>query len=69
MQAEEQYGQGGFQCMFYTFSTYLVARFQVDADDFYITFADVGNGHYQPLYNAPSQGAPAQAPVNYGATN
>lgn len=28
-------------------------------------FQYVGNGQYQPLYNAPAQGAP----VNYGATN
>jgi len=28
----------------------------------------VGNGHYQPVYNANAPVAPAQAPVNYGAT-
>ena len=44
-----------------------IVSFHLLPVDFYITFADVGNGHYQPLYNAPSQSAPA--PVNYGATN
>ncbi|KIM85834.1 hypothetical protein PILCRDRAFT_817073 [Piloderma croceum F 1598] len=32
-------------------------------------FHYIGNGQYQPLCNAPAQGVPPQAPVNYGATN
>lgn len=29
--------------------------------------ADIGNGTYEPVYGQPGV-APAQAPVNYGAT-
>lgn len=33
-----------------------------------IADSDVGNGTYEPLYGQPGGIAPAQAPVNYGAT-
>lgn len=58
MQAEERYGNGGFICEFRSLKIagHLVA---------YLLHLDIGNGHYQPLYQNQ---APIQAPY-YGATN
>jgi len=43
-------------------------RIQAEERYGYGGYQYVGNGHYQPVYNANAPVAPAQAPVNYGAT-
>ena len=60
MQAEDRYGQGGYQCA--SPSNEMTSIF------FYMScfIIDVGSGEYRPIQNP---GVSTQAPVGYGATN
>ncbi|KAF8868203.1 hypothetical protein BD779DRAFT_1600910 [Infundibulicybe gibba] len=60
MQAEERYGNGGYQCAFLSPCLDLHALISNSPT------SDMGNGQYEPVYNQGAY-APGQAPY-YGAT-